>query len=309
MVDRVSFRHFYGRIEWHEPGNLQKVGILVVQGCGDPYRGVDRILTAVGTGEGGQHQDAVFVEPRHRVYGGHRKFIARQGTGLVYAEDIQACGFIDRGEPGRKYSGSCQRPRSDGGRKRKCRGQRDRHRGENRYEHQRDDFGQRHAYFVGVNHQQQGDCAVKAGKIAHDPKHRLLLGADDVGGANEFRRASEFGAHSGGAYFGDSFAPPDQGARIGLRARSGLNRQRFAGEHGLIEQDGALAYQHIGGDHRAQRRVSRHRPEPVRPRDKVVHAPSRSTEAFNASRDFSAAMRRLGPALVKEAERSIEYEK
>ena len=110
MVDRASFRHLDGRIERHELGDLQQVGVCFVQGCGGPHRGVDGILTAVGAGKGRERQDLVFIEAGHRVYGGHGKFVARQGTGLVDAQDIQARGFVDRGEAGRKHAGPVSGP-------------------------------------------------------------------------------------------------------------------------------------------------------------------------------------------------------
>ena len=260
-----------------------------MQGCGGPHRGIDGVLTALGAGKRSKRQDTVFIEAGHRMYRGHGEFVARQGAGLVDAQDVQAGGFIDRGEAGRKHAGACQGLRSDRGRKRKCRGQCDRHRGENRDQHQRNGFGQRHADLVGVDHQQHGDGAIEAGKIAHDPKHRLLLGADDIGGADEFRGTPEFGADAGGEHFGNSFAAPDQGAGIGFRAWPGLDRQGLAGEHGLIEQDRTFRIRTSAATTVPSESLTMS-PGTSSAAGKIIHSPSRRTEAFRASLDFSAAI-------------------
>ena len=80
----------------------------------------------------------------------------------------------------------------------------------------------------------------------------------------------------------------DQRAGIGLHAGAGFDGHGFAGEHGLVEQDFSGGEFHIRGDHRAEGKlhhVARHQLG----RGYVFHAPSRRTDAFSASRDFSAA--------------------
>ena len=66
--------------------------------------------------------------------------------------------------------------------------------------------------------------------------------------AHQFRRAAEFRANAGRRHLGHRLATTNQRSRIGLEARSGLDGNRLAGEHGLIEQDAALDKIDIGGD-------------------------------------------------------------
>jgi hypothetical protein len=66
-----------------------------------------------------------------------------------------------------------------------------------------------------------------------------------MGGADELRGAAELGARSGCRDLRHRLAAPHQCSRICLHARAGFDRYRFAGEHGLVEQDFALGEVHI----------------------------------------------------------------
>ena len=56
-----------------------------------------------------------------------------------------------------------------------------------------------------------------------------------MGGAYEFRGAAELGARSGRRDLRHCFAPSYQRSGERLDARAGLDRDRFTGEHGLVE--------------------------------------------------------------------------
>ncbi|OIQ63846.1 hypothetical protein GALL_546100 [mine drainage metagenome] len=105
---------------------------------------------------------------------------------------------------------------------------------------------------MGVDHQQHGDGAIEAGKVAYNPKHRLLLGADHIGRADKLGGAAEFGTNPGGEHFGNRFATLNQRAGVGFDTSPGFNRQRLPGEHGLVEQDQTLADTNVRRNHRAE---------------------------------------------------------
>ena len=78
---------------------------------------------------------------------------------------------------------------------------------------------------------------LNSGEIAHHAQNRLLLRAHDMGGADELRGAAELGARAGRRDLRHRLAAPHQRPGIGLHARAGFDGDRFAGEHGLVEQD------------------------------------------------------------------------
>ena len=85
----------------------------------------------------------------------------------------------------------------------------------------------------GIGDEQDGHAAVEQCEVAHDAKNRLLLGAFDMRGANEFGAAPEFCARARRDDFSYRLAPPDKRAGISLKARPGLNWDGFAGERQL----------------------------------------------------------------------------
>ena len=105
---------------------------------------------------------------------------------------------------------------------------------------------------------------LKSGEIAHHAQNGLLLGTHDMGGANEFGGATEFGARAGRRDLGLRLAAPNQRPCVGLNAGAGLDRHRFAGEHGLIEQNFAAGELHIRRDHAHPATASPDRPAPAR---------------------------------------------
>ena len=70
-----------------------------------------------------------------------------------------------------------------------------------------------------------------------------------MGGADEFSGAAELGARSGRRDLRHRLAAPYQRPRIGLHARAGFDGYRFAGEHGLVEQDFSSGEVHIRRNH------------------------------------------------------------
>ena len=139
--------------------------------------------------------------------------LLRQRAGLVGAQDIHRRRFIHRGEAGRKNAQLCQGPRAERRREGEGGRQRDRYRCENRRQDEGDDLGERHLEKTGIGHQHHDDDAVERGEIAHHAQNRLLLGAYDMRGADEFRGAAELGARPGRRDLRHRLAAPDQRPR------------------------------------------------------------------------------------------------
>ena len=287
VIDR-RFGHLRGRIEWHELHHLRRVENGLALG-GRANGSVDRILTAIGTGQRGERQNMRFVEAGHRTNGCHCQRVLGQRSRLVGAQDIHRRRFIHRRKARRQNAQLCQRARTERRCKREGGRQRDRDRCKHRRQHEGDDLGERHPEIGRVGDQQHDDDAVERSEIAHHAQHRFLLRAHDMRGANELGGAAELGAHAGRRDLRHCLATPDQRPCIGLHAGAGFDGHGFAGEHGLIEQDFSAGEVHIRGDHAAETKASPRRPGRARPRVSSVHAPSRRTVAFSASRDFSAA--------------------
>ena len=76
-----------------------------------------------------------------------------------------------------------------------------------------------------------------------------------MGGADQLRGAAEFRARAGGGDHAHRLAAPHQRAGIGLHARAGFERHRFAGEHGLVEQDLAGGQAYVGRHHGTERQL------------------------------------------------------
>ena len=251
--------HLRRRIERHERHRCLGIGGALAGGGADC--GIDRIIAAIRACQRGERQDARRVEARHRTNRCHRQFVAGQRAGLVNAQDIHRRRLVHRGQaswqhaPLRQHLRTNRRGKGEGG------WQRNRYRREDRCQDERDDLGDRHLQRAGVGHQQQDKDAVERREVAHDTQHGLLLGTDDMGGADEFRGAAEFGPRSGRGDLRHRLATPDQSASIGLNARARFDRDGFAGEHGLVEQDFAGIELQIGRDNAAKRElhdVARH---------------------------------------------------
>ena len=269
--------------------------------------GIDRILPAIRAGQRGQRQNVRLVEAGHGTNGRHRQRVARQRAGLVGAQHIHRRRFIHRGEAGRQDAQLCQGPRAERRRKGEGGRQRHRYRCQNRRQDEGDDLGERHLEKPGIGHQHHDDDAVEHGEIAHHAQHRLLLGADDMGGADQLRGAAELGARAGRRDLRHRLAAPHQRPGIGLHARAGFDGHRFAGEHGLVEQDFAAGEAHIRGDHAAERQlhhIARHQlgrghglPRAVAPDRRVQREPR-----------LQRGEGRLGAALLKQPERGVEHQ-
>jgi hypothetical protein len=239
--------HLRCRIERHKRDHFR--GIAGVLAAGGANGGIYRVLPAIRTGKRGQRQNVRLVESGHGANGRYRQSVARQRAGLVGAQDIHRCRLVHRGEAGRKHAQLCQGPRAERRRKGEGGRQRYRYRCEDRRQHEGDDLGERHLENVGIGHQQHDDDAVEHGKIAHHAQNRLLLRTSDMGGADELRSAAELGARSGRRNLCHRLAAPYQCSRIGLHTRAGFDWYRFAGQHGLVEQDFTLGEVHIRGNH------------------------------------------------------------
>ena len=132
-----------------------------------------------------------------------------------------------------------------------------------------------------------------------------MLSAFDMGGADEFGAAPEFGARAGGENFGDRFAAPDQRAGIGFKARSRLDRHGFAGQRRLVDEHGALDQAHVGGHDRAKRQLDDVAPHKFGRRQRLPGAVAPRGSGDRETR-LERIERRLRAAFLKEPERSIE---
>ena len=206
------------------------------------------------------------VEAGHGTNGRHRQRVLGQRAGLVGAQDIRRPRFIHRGEAGRKDAQLCQGPRTERRRKSEGGRQRDRYRCKDRRQDEGNDLGERHLEKVGIGHQHHDDHAIERGEIAHHAENRLLLRTYDMGGADEFRGAAELGARSGRRDLRHCLAPTYQRPGECLDARAGFDGDRFAGEHGLVEQDFPPGEFHIRRDHATERQLHQIARAPARRR-------------------------------------------
>ena len=206
--------------------------------CADS--GVQGVVPTIGTRQRRHRQDLRLVEPRQCAARSNREFVARQRSGLVGAEKIHPGRFIERREARRQDTAPRHGPRPDRRRERKHRRERHRNRSKSGNQHQLRDLRRRHGQIHGITGQQDGHAAVEQSQVAHHAKNRLLLGAFDMGGTDEFGAAPEFRARARRDDFGHRRAAPDQRARIGLEASVSLDRHGFAGEHRLVDEDGTV---------------------------------------------------------------------
>jgi hypothetical protein len=75
-----------------------------------------------------------------------------------------------------------------------------------------------------------------------------------MSGADEFRGAPEFGVCASRRHRGHRLTAPHQRTGVGFHARTRFDRHRFAGEHGLIEQDFSRGEVHVGSNHATERK-------------------------------------------------------
>ena len=150
--------------------------------------------------------------------------------------------------------------------------------------------------------------AVEYREIAHHAQHRLLLRADDVRGADQFRGAAEFGARAGCGDLRHGLAAPHQ--RAGDRsARPG---PASIGTDSPVSMDWSSS---------TSPPISRTSAATTPPSDSlttspgtssaagmVFQAPSRRTDAFSARRDFSAARVAWARLSWNKPKRRIEHQ-
>ena len=251
-IQRRRLGHLRGRIEGHKFAQFGQIGCDGLRG-GRANGRVHGILPAIRTGESGDSQNVRFIEAGHRVNGGHLELVLGQCAGFIRAQYLDARRFIHSGEPRGKHAEMGKSLRADCRRKGEGGRQRYGNRGQNRSEHQGNDLATRHFEGVGIPHQQHDEDAIEQGEIAHHAQNSLLLRTFDVRGANQFRRASKFGARSGGRDLRHRLTAPHQRSGIGFEAGPCFDGYRFAGEHGLVEQDLAFGQTHVRGNHGAER--------------------------------------------------------
>ena len=142
-IRRRRLGHLLGRVEGGELDQARRIGDGLARG-GGANGAIDRVLAAIGARQRRQRQNMRLVEAGHRAHARHGQRVARQRAGLVGAQDIHRCGFIDRREPGRQDAPPGQRSRAERRRQREGGRQRDRDRREDRGQDERDDLVERH---------------------------------------------------------------------------------------------------------------------------------------------------------------------
>src|ERR1019366_3954983 len=187
-----------------------------------------------------------------------------------------------------------------------CHRQRNWNGGQHRGQEQGDHLPWWHSMDYGISHEQRNNSDVEQSDIAYKPEHNLLLRAHRVSGANELRSPPELGSRPGRGDLGDSFTSPHQCSGVGLPAWTRFNGHRFAGEHGLVDENGALYKANVRGDDSAQRQLH----------DVTDHEVCRwddDPESVSAYRRRKSESRpeggesRLRAAFLKEAECCVEY--
>ena len=129
-----------------------------------------------------------------------------------------------------------------------------------------------------------------------------------MGGADQFRGASKLRACSGRRDLRNRLAAPHQRSGIGLEAGASFDRYGFAGEHGLVEQDRLLAVRRTSAATTAPSDSFTISPGTSSAAGTIAQTPSRRTDAFSASRDFSAARVAWARALLEKPERRVEHQ-
>ena len=123
--------------------------------------------------------------------------------------------------------------------------------------------------------------------------------------ADQLGRSPELGANAGRRHFRDRFAAPDQRPGIGLDARTGFDRKRFARQGRLVEQDLPLEQPDIRPDHAAQRQLDQVSGHQLGRRHGLPHAVAPHRGDDRKAR-LQGIERRLGARFLEEPERGIE---
>ena len=213
-----------------------------------------RITESIGSWPSGELASAAKVRTSelvtaglHRTNRAHDQFIAGQRAGLVAADHVDHGCFVQRRQSGEQDAFQRERPRAQGGGKRECRRQRDGHRRQQRRQDEQQDLLEADSDRERISHKPGDNDEIVHREIANDTEHGLLLGALDVGDAHQLRRPPEIGARSRRRYPRDRPAATNEASsESGLPALH-FGRDRFSGQHGLIEQQRAVDDEDVGG--------------------------------------------------------------
>ena len=220
---------------------------------GGPNGGIHRILPAVRTRQGSQPQNVRFVEAGHGMNGGYLQLVLRQRAGFIRAQDsMLAASSTAESRVGR--TPRCARARAPSAAARvKVAGSATGIDARTAVSTRGTISLERHLERIGIPHQHHDDDAVEHGEIAHHAQNRLLLGAFDVRGANQFRRASELRARSGRRDLRDRFAAPHQRPRIGFKPGPASIGTDSPVSMDWSSRTDPCGQTHVGGNHGAER--------------------------------------------------------
>ena len=150
-------------------------------------------------------------------------------------------------------------------------------------------------------------AAVEGREIANHSQNGRLLSTHDVGSANEFSCATEFGPRAGRRDLRFRLAAPNQRPCVGLNPRAGLDRYRFTGEHGLIEQNFTARELHVRRNDSAERKlyhIARHH---LCCGNGLPRAIALDRGGQRKPR-LQRGKRRLGATFLEEAQRGVEHQ-
>jgi len=223
---------------------------------------VDRVVVLGLAGERPGEDALLFIlrgEERRVVEG---QLVLGQRPGLVGAEDVDAGHLLDRLEPGddRLLLRHGQRAERHGDRKHRGHGDRNRSDGQDQHKfHQFEHLGEldvavRQMVAVKTDgDQDQAKPDAHHDEEVADAHHRLLEVGDVPGPGHQFGGAPEEGIPAGGGDHGDHLAL--LGDRAGVDGVADLlaDRERFAGQRGLVDAEVfAVDQDAVGGNHIAQ---------------------------------------------------------
>ena len=209
---------------------------------------VERVLAGRVRGDGSIGEQLVFAERRGGLELSDAELVERDGAGFIRTEHVHAGSFLDGREARDEHTAFRQVLRAQRLRQRK--GRRERHR----------DGGDQHDQCEGQR-VQKGDVDdrgegqhsndkqdIDHHKIGDDAQNDGFQVRDGARGFDQFGGLAEVGLRAGGGDGAGRLALPGNRAGVQGLTPALLDRDRFAGERGLIDDERALVDRGIGGN-------------------------------------------------------------
>lgn len=144
-------------------------------------------------------------------------------------------------------------------------------------------------------------------KILHDGENDALQMARRFCRAHQFRSLAKIGVMAGGAHFAARLAALDHRASVGGRALTRLDRHRFAGKRGLIDQDTAFGDPDVSRNDVAHSQVNEVAGYQLFRRDETPNTVAQRPRLHRQTlaQQCKCATR---PALLDQAQRRVEHQ-